>query len=227
MFDNSYKDRLFPNKLPNNKPYEDLGIISNIPNLPENVQIGAYTYYHSLTGAHNFVRDCVFYATPTDKLIIGKFCSIAWKAKFILNAAHHFSQLFTTYPFFLFDPSVYQQAISGQGIKDIDKGPIVVGNDVWLANNVTIMPGVKIGDGAIVGTDALVAKDVPPYAIVAGNPAKVIKYRFSDSEIQLLLEMKWWDWDYQDILKAYTTIGLNEIDKLYNFYLSEVKSKVK
>ncbi|WP_343251750.1 CatB-related O-acetyltransferase [Mycoplasma amphoriforme] len=223
MFNNDYKDQLWPNKLANGQPYEDLGIIANIPNLPDHVQIGAYTYYHSLTGAHNFVRDCVFYATADDRLIIGKFCSLAWKVKFIFNAAHHFSQLFTTYPFFLFDPKVYHQAIAGQNIRDINKGPIVVGNDVWIGHAATIMPGVQIGDGAIIGTNALVTKNVPAYAVVGGNPAKIIKYRFGDDDIKKLLEMKWWDWDFQQIIHAYTTIGLNQIPKLYEFYLNNIK----
>lgn len=224
IYNNDYKNKLNPNYLPNGETYKDLGIICNITNLPEHVKIGQYTYYHSLTGAENFVRDCVFYATPNDKLIIGKFCSLAWKIKFIFNAAHHFSELFTTYPFFLFDPKVYQDCIVKQGIKEINKGDIIIGNDVWIGYDATIMPGVKIGNGAIIGTKALVTKDVAPYSVVGGNPAKHIKFRFSESQIAKLNEMQWWDWDYQKIIEAYGTVGLNEIDKLYDFYLSNIKN---
>ncbi|WP_084266125.1 CatB-related O-acetyltransferase [[Mycoplasma] testudinis] len=223
MFNTDYKNKLWPNKTPDGQVYKDLGIITNIKNLPDHIQIGEFTYYHSLTGAENFARDCVFYATPNDRLIIGKFCSLAWKVKFIFNAAHHFSQLFTTFPFFLFDPEIYGKAIAGQGIHDIDKGPIILGNDVWMGHEATIMPGVKVGDGAIIGTNALVTKDVPPYAIVGGNPAKIIKYRFSEPDIAKLLEMQWWNWDIQKIMEAYCSTGLNEIPKLYDFYLKNVK----
>lgn len=218
-----FKNKLFFKNLSNGNVYKDLAFIANIPNLPENIKIGDYTCYHSINGAHNFVQDCVLYRRPEDKLIIGKFCSIAWHVKFILNGAHHFTQLFTSYSIVLFDETLQQKALDNQGIKAIDKGDTIIGNDVWIGYGATIMPGVKIGNGAIIGAQTLVTKNVEPYAIVGGNPAKLIRYRFTPEQILKLEEMQWWDWPYNNIIEAYCNCKENEIDKLYEYFIKNVK----
>jgi virginiamycin A acetyltransferase len=136
------------------------------------------------------------YSFSKEKLIIGKFCAIATDVKFITSSANHKLDGFSTYPF----------AIMGHGWeKDYDltklhnKGDTIIGNDVWFGYDSTIMPAVKIGDGAIIGSKAVVTKDVPPYAIVAGNPARIVKKRFSDETINELLKIKWWDWPKEKI----------------------------
>lgn len=116
---------------------------------------------------------------------IGKFCSIAGNVT-IYTSGNHRMDTVTTFPF---------KALWGIGtFNGWDKGDVVIGNDVWIGDSVTILSGVTIGDGAVIGTAAVVAKDVPAYGVVVGNPAKVVKYRFPSDKIRELLEMKWWDW---------------------------------
>ena len=129
---------------------------------------------------------------------IGKFCSIACGAKFLFNSANHTVKSLTTYPF----PIFFEEW--GLDVRDIttawdNKGDIVIGNDVWIGYEAVIMSGVTIGDGAIIGTRAVVTKDVPPYTIVGGVPAKQIRKRFSEETISELLELKWWDWTFEKI----------------------------
>lgn len=131
-----------------------------------------------------------------DKLIIGKFCQIAAGVNFVMNGANHRMNTATTYPFFIFDgwekkaPPASEMPI---------KGNTIVGNDIWIGQNSTILPGVHIGDGAIIGLNSTVGNDVPPYTIVAGNPAKTIRERFDDVLIELLLKLKWWDKNIDEI----------------------------
>lgn len=132
-----------------------------------------------------------------DKLLIGKFCAIAEGVKFLMNGANHNMSGFSTYPFHLFSNG-WERVTPNEGVLPY-KGNTVVGNDVWIGFEATIMPGVTIGSGAIIGTKALVTNDVPPYSIVGGNPAKVIKYRFDESTIDALLEIAWWDWSAEKI----------------------------
>jgi len=150
-----------------------------------------------------------------DKLIIGKFCAIAEGIKFVMNGANHRMDGITTYPFNIFaggweefTPTIEQLPF---------KGDTVIGNDVWIGQNVTIMPGIKVGDGAIIATGSVVTKDVSPYTIVGGNPARVIKKRFSEEIIELLLELKWWDWDIEKIssnINFLTNMDINALKDL-------------
>jgi len=126
-----------------------------------------------------------------DKLIIGKFCQIAQGVKFIMNGANHDVSGISTYPFNFLQCEME--------FKSIKKPNTEIGNDVWIGYNATIMPGVKIGDGAIIGANSIITKDVEPYTIVAGNPAHVIRKRFSDAQIDKLLEMQWWNWPVEKI----------------------------
>lgn len=130
------------------------------------------------------------------------------------NQGHRYDWI-SSFPFFYMSEIEY--------FKDsvdafIPAGDTIIGNDVWIGTESMIIPGIKIGDGAVIGSRALVTKDVEPYTIVAGNPAKPIKKRFNENHIQLLLEMKWWEWD-EDILKdAIPILCSADIEKLYEFY---------
>ncbi|WP_316353236.1 CatB-related O-acetyltransferase [Candidatus Trichorickettsia mobilis] len=172
-----------------------------------NIEIGDYTYYHDLNNPEDFEYKNVrgaFYV----KLIIGKFGQIAMNTIFILSEMNHHMHGFTTYPFFLFEQ--WDQYAPEIGLK----GNTEVGNDVWFGTNAVIMPGVRIGDGAIIGAYAVVTKDVAPYSVVAGNPARVVKQRFSDAIIADLLEIQWWNWDYDKITRNVNLIVGGDIKKL-------------
>jgi virginiamycin A acetyltransferase len=200
------KNKLYPN--------ENITTVCYIKNLPRkpNVEIGDYTYYSdNKNSPENFYeRIQHHYEFLGDKLIIGKFCAIAEGVTFIMNGANHRMDGITTYPFNIFGggwakvtPTVEQLPF---------KGDTVIGNDVWIGQNVTIMPGVKIGDGAIIATNATVTKNVEPYAIVGGNPARLIKMRFSNEMIELLLKLQWWNWDEQKIFdKLELLVSVNDI----------------
>ena len=145
-----------------------------------------------------------------DKLIIGKFCAIAKGIEFVMNGANHRMCSVTTYPFNIMGHGWEKAAPS---LKDLPlKGDTIVGNDVWIGQNVTVMPGVQIGDGAIIAANSVVAKSVPAYHIVGGNPARIIRKRFDDDLISFLLELKWWDWPAEKIfenLDALCSGGIN------------------
>ena len=176
--------------------------LKNIINNP-NIIVGDYTYYDDPDDVHNFEKNVLyFFDHVKDRLIIGKFCQLASGIRFLMNAANHDMDGFSTYPF-----KAFGGAWGGASLNAPFRGDTVVGNDVWIGNSATILPGVTIGDGAIIGTNALVTKNVEPYSIVGGNPAKVIRKRFDEETIQFLLELKWWDWPVEKItrnLKALT-----------------------
>lgn len=146
---------------------------------------------------------------------IGKFCSIAENLQFIMRGSHMMNWV-TTYPF---------QALWGLDVPLHDlspHSPITIGNDVWIAANVKIKQGVKIGDGAILATECFVTKDVPPYALVGGNPAKIIKYRFTEEQIKDLLEIKWWDWEDETIKSLVPLLVSNNIDE----FIKQAKNQI-
>ncbi len=161
-----------------------------------NIIVGEYTMYNDFVhDPAQFETNNVLYHYPInhDRLVIGKFCSIACGAHFLMNSANHAMASLSTYPFPLF---FEEWGLKRENVTDAwdNKGDIVVGNDVWIGYEAVILAGVTIGDGAIVGARAVVTKDVPPYTIVGGIPARPIRKRFSDETIALLLQMKWWDW---------------------------------
>lgn len=173
-----------------------------------NIEVGDYTMYNDFVNdPREFEKNNVLYHYPIngDKLIIGKFCSIACGAKFLLTSANHKMSSLSTYPF----PIFYEEW--GLDAKDIrnawdNKGDIVIGNDVWIGYEAVIMSGVTIGDGAIIGTRAVVTKDVPPYTIVGGVPAKPIRKRFDDATIERLVKLRWWDWEHDKIAQSIAAI---------------------
>ncbi|HYD78531.1 MAG TPA: CatB-related O-acetyltransferase [Paucimonas sp.] len=175
------------------------------------IVIGNYTYYDDPAGAEDFERN-VLYHFRGDKLIIGKFCAIARGAKFIMNGANHLLSGFSTYPFYVFGNGWERTAPAPGALPD--KGDIVIGNDVWIGYEALIMPGVKIGNGAIVATRAVVTSDVPAYAVVAGNPARIVKRRFADDVTAALEEIAWWDWPVEKITENLHLIVAADIEAL-------------
>ena len=178
------------------KNYDRLCFLKNVVKNP-NIIVGDYTYYDDFETVENFEKNVKYLFDFTgDKLIIGKFCMIASDVTFIMNGANHLSDAITTYPFAIFGKD-WSTAMEGKEYPV--KSDTVVGNDVWIGYGATIMPGVQIGDGAIIATRSVVTKDVAPYSIVGGNPAREIRKRFSDAEIAELLEIRWWDWPIEKI----------------------------
>ena len=181
-----------------------------------NISVGDYTMYNDFVNDPTlFEKNNVLYHYPInhDKLIIGRFCSIACGAKFLFNSANHNMNSLSTYPFPLF---FEEWNLKKENVTESwnNKGDIVVGNDVWIGYEAVIMAGVTIGDGAIIGTRAIVTKDVPPYTIVGGVPAKIIRKRFPDEVISKLLEIRWWDWEKNKIEKNIEKIKSGDIEKL-------------
>lgn len=181
-----------------------------------NIIIGDYTMYNDFVNdPRDFQKNNVLYHYPInhDKLIIGKFCSIACGAKFLFTSANHTMKSLSTYPFPLF---FEQWELDKSNVTHAwdNKGDIVIGNDVWIGYEAVIMSGVTIGDGAIIGTRAVVTKDVAPYTIVGGVPAKTIRKRFSDDVITKLLTLNWWDWSNEKISANIDYIQTGQIDKL-------------
>ena len=181
-----------------------------------NITVGDFTMYNDFVNDPTlFENNNVLYHYPInhDKLQIGKFCSIACGAKFLFNSANHTLSSLSTYPFPLF----FEEW--GLEKKDVtnawdNKGDIVIGNDVWIGYEAVVLAGVMIGDGAIIGTRAVVTKNVPPYTIVGGVPAKPIKKRFSEETISALLEIQWWNWSKERIARNIGAIQCGNIEQL-------------
>lgn len=186
--------------------------LKNVVNNP-NITVGDYTYYDD-PNPQDFEKNVLYhYPFYGDKLIIGKFCAIAPGVKFIMNGANHKISSISTYPFSLFGHG-WESVIPL--LKDLPiKGDTVIGNDVWIGYEAFILPGVHIGDGAIIAAKSVVTKDVPPYTIVGGNPAKTIKTRFDEQTINELLDLKWWDWDIEKITQNLSLITNAEVTKLF------------
>ena len=185
------KDAIFPLK-----DYNRLCFLKNVIKNPR-ISVGDYTYYDDFEDVYNFEKNVKYHFDFIgDKLIIGKFCMIASGVTFIMNGGNHLTETITSYPFAIFGNG-WEQAMEGKEYPT--KGDTIIGNDVWIGYKATIMPGIHIGDGAVVAANSTVTKDVEPYAIVGGNPAREIKKRFSEEQIEKLLEMKWWEWDIERI----------------------------
>ncbi len=162
----------------------------------ENIEVGDYTYYDDPEGAAQFEQHVTHhYPFLGDKLIIGKFCCIGKDVEFIMNGANHRMASVTTYPFNLLGGD-WENTVPALSELPF-KGDTRIGNDVWIGQNVTFLPGAQVGDGAIIGANAVVGGTVPPYGIAVGNPAKVIRRRFSDEIIHHLLRLRWWDRDIE------------------------------
>ncbi len=181
-----------------------------------NIEVGDYTMYNDyVRDPRDFQKNNVLYHYPVngDKLKIGKFCSIACGAKFIFTSANHKMASLSTYPFPIF---FAEWGLDAKNIRDAwdNKGDIVVGSDVWIGYEAVILSGVHIGDGAIIGARAVVTKDVAPYTIVGGVPAKPIRRRFDDETIEKLESLRWWDWDVEKIRACIPAIQSGDIAAL-------------
>ncbi|MCE9188980.1 CatB-related O-acetyltransferase [Bacteroides fragilis] len=180
------------------------------------IEIGDYTIYNDFVADPLlFEKNNVLYHYPIhrEKLIIGKFCSIACGTKFLFNCANHTLKSLSTYTFPLFYEE-WELKKSNITTAWDNKGDIVIGNDVWIGYETVIMAGVHIGDGAIIAAHAVVTKDVPPYTIVGGTPAKEIRKRFDAEVIQQLFMLKWWDWSADKIRKCLPYIAEGKMDEL-------------
>lgn len=188
-------DEIFPNE------YKTSCFIKNVITAP-NITVGDYTYYDDPIDPTGFEKNNVLFNYPEfgDHMSIGKFCQIASGTKFIMGSANHRLCSVTTYPF---------NVIGGAWTENTPphmeqlprKGDTILGNDVWIGRESIIMPGVKIGDGAIIAAYSVVVKDIPPYAVYGGNPAKFIKKRFDDELTDLLLRFRWWDLSPEELVE--------------------------
>lgn len=181
-----------------------------------NIEVGDFTIYNDFVNDPcDFERNNVLYHYPVnhDRLSIGKFCSIACGAKFIFNCANHTLKSLSTYTFPLFFEEWDLKKSDVASAWD-NKGDIIVGNDVWIGYDAVIMAGVTIGDGAIIGARAVVTKDVEPYSIVAGVPAREIRKRFPSNVIKRLQAMQWWNWPIETIRKNIPAIQTGDIDAM-------------
>ncbi|MEV1319849.1 CatB-related O-acetyltransferase [Micromonospora arborensis] len=157
------------------------------------IVVGEYTYYDDPDGATGFEHRNVLYGYGSERLIIGKYCAIAAGARFLMAGADHPTMGVSTFPFTIFGGEWTERTLDIVTAMP-SRGDTVVGNDVWFGYQATVMPGVRIGDGAIIAAGAVVSADVPPYTIVGGNPAKAIRRRFEEADIDRLRRAAWWDW---------------------------------
>lgn len=188
-----------------------------------NIVAGKYSYYSGYYHGHSF-DDCARYLLPdrddVDKLIIGSYCSIGTGASFIMagNQGHRYDWI-SSFPFYyMSEVEYFHDSVDAYQAA----GDTIIGNDVWIGAEAMVMPGIEIGNGAVIGSRALVTKDVEPYTIVGGNPAKVIKKRFSEEEIAVLIKVKWWEWDEVILAEAIPIICSGNIPLLNDFYLRHV-----
>lgn len=193
--------------------YERLCFLKNVVKHPQ-IEIGDYTYYDDFEQVSNFEKNVRYlFEFSGDKLQIGKFCAIASGVTFLMNGGNHLVDAISTFPFSIFG-SGWENAMEGKNWPS--KGNTVVGNDVWIGYNSVITPGIRIGNGAVIGACSVVTKDVEPYSIVGGNPARELRRRFSDEHIRVLLEARWWDWPPEKITRNLSILTGNDPDALRN-----------
>lgn len=213
-------DEVFPND------YGTTCFIKNVIKAP-NIIVGDYTYYDDAEAPAEFEKNNVLFNYPEfgDKLIIGKFCGIASGTKFIMGAANHRLDSVSAYPFAVFG-GAWAGVLPPHLAQIPRKGDTVIGNDVWIGRDSVIMPGVKIGDGAIIAACSVVVKDVPPYCLAGGNPAKVIKKRFDDELIELLLAVKWWDFGPKKLARFLPLLCDADLEKVRAALKGELGARI-
>ncbi len=183
-----------------------------------NVHVGDYSYYSDFNDPTEFLSKNVLYnfGISGNALHIGKFCALASDIKFIMPDANHAMDGVTTYPFAVFGDK-WSEILPLSEYPFKSHKDTRLGNDIWIGYDVTIMPGVNIGDGAIIGAKSVVATDIPPYSIAVGNPAKVTKYRYSEEERKILLDLAWWNWDIETIEMAMPILVKGDVSQLLAF----------
>ena len=179
----------------------------------KNIIVGEFSYY----AEQDFEKQVTHhYDFLGDRLIIGKFCQIGAGVEFMMNGANHQLNAVSTFPFYIFNGF----DLDAPSKDDLPyKGDTIIGNDVWIGQNSLILAGAKINDGVIIGANSVVGGEIPPYSVVAGNPAKVKRKRFDDEMINLLLELKWWDKSIAEIANLASVLSCSDLEK--------VKSKIK
>ena len=187
-----------------------------------NIVVGRYSYYSGYYHGHSF-DDCARYLMTepgVDRLVVGSFCSVGSGAAFIMagNQGHRYDWV-SSFPFH-YMPEVPH--FHGAADAFAPAGDTLIGNDVWIGSEAVIMPGLTIGHGAVIGTRALVTKDVEPYAIVGGNPARPIRKRFDDAQIAMLLELAWWDWTDEQIAEAMPLLTSQDIAGLHHHWQARI-----
>ncbi|WOS64584.1 CatB-related O-acetyltransferase [Sinorhizobium fredii GR64] len=183
-----------------------IGFLKNLVRSPL-IEVGEYSYYDDPEGPECFEEKCVLhhYDFVGDRLVIGRFCALAAGVQFIMNGANHALGGFSTFPFGIF-PGAWRDGFDPALYATGYRGDTNVGNDVWIGMEATILPGVTIGDGAVVAAKSVVTKEVPPYAIVAGNPARVVKMRFPAAAVERLLAIAWWNWPVDKVTRNIAAI---------------------
>lgn len=178
----------------------------------EFTEVGEYTYYADPADPTGFERNNVLFHYGPDRLVIGRYTAIAREVRFLMGAANHLMGGVSTYPFPMFggDWMEHMDRFAARSFR----GDTVIGNDVWLGYQALVMPGVRIGDGAIVASRSVVATDLPPYSIAAGNPARVVRMRFSEEDTSRLLRLAWWDWPAEHITRNLDAIMGDDLDAL-------------
>jgi virginiamycin A acetyltransferase len=174
----------------------------------KNIIVGDFMYFSDADFESHVTHHYDFYG---DKLIIGKFCQIAKGVEFMMNGANHQMNAVSTFPFYIFEG--WEQPVPPLEKMPL-KGDTVIGNDVWIGQNATILPGVHIGDGAMIGANSVVGSDVGPYRVVAGNPAITIRKRFDDELIDIMLKLKWWDLPVNEINEMIPILSDSNLDNV-------------
>ncbi|GAB6393578.1 MAG: Vat family streptogramin A O-acetyltransferase [Treponematales bacterium] len=174
-----------------------------------NIIVGDYTYFSDRDFESHVTHH---YDFDGDRLIIGKFCQIAAGVEFIMNGANHKMSCVSTYPFYIIGWDQKLPPLADMPLK----GDTIVGNDVWIGQNATILPGVHIGNGAIIGASSVVGSDVAPYTIVVGNPARFVRKRFDDELISLLEAWKWWDLPSNEIAELIPLLHDTDLERVKN-----------
>lgn len=204
-------------------PFRGITLDKQVTN--PNILVGRFSYYSGYYHGHSF-DDCARYLLPdegVDRLLIGSFCSIGSGAAFIMagNQGHR-NDWVSTFPFYwMSDVPAFAGAENGYR----PAGDTVIGNDVWIGSEAIVMPGVRIGDGAVIGTRAVVTRDVAPYAIVGGNPAREIRKRFDDARIALLLELRWWAWTEDQLHQAMPLLTSGDIEALHAHWSTHIRDR--
>ena len=203
--------------MPNGNEIQTVVHLNQVVDHPR-IEIGDFSYFGHFEVLDNYAAFLAPYLFPLspEKLIMGKFCQIAHGVRFITSSANHNMSGFSTFPFnnFMMTPETTVAEIQAMFQVSEKKGDTIIGNDVWIGMEAVIMPGVMVGDGAIIGARSVVVKDVEPYTIVGGNPAKPLKKRYDEKTIASLLKIQWWNWPVEKIESNLDTILGTDVEKL-------------